>query len=305
MTPEKTVLCVIFVSWNSKRWLRTLLPQLFKTIPVHTHIICVDNASSDDTVAYLAHYPAIDVVKLSQNTGFAAGCNCGIAHARQYNPEYICLLNTDVTLPQNWIAKLLAFIELHPRASVVGPLVMNYDRSGLSMGTQHTHPTIARDYVSKKLKKNYEVEAIEGCCMLIRTSVFDRIGMFDETYGKAYFEEMDLERRIRASGGYVYLVSSSRIGHFEKGSALESSALKQQYKQNEIYFHLTDPQHSFLQNIINTLKLFREHTAQSYAKSGRIDLRANFYAIVWNFLRLPKTWRTWQNHYLIKTTRKL
>src|SRR3990167_1012568 len=85
---------VVMVNWNG--WQDTL--EAYESLKQSTftdwEVICVDNASADDSVAMLqVERPRFHLVQSQENLGFAGGCNLAIAAAKQQGAEYIYLLN--------------------------------------------------------------------------------------------------------------------------------------------------------------------------------------------------------------------
>jgi len=65
-----------------------------------------------------------------------------------------------------------------------------------------------------------EVPAIPGSAMLVRRTVFERIGLLDETL--FYVEDVDLCRRMQEAGWKVFYLGSVSIVHYGGGSTQNS-----------------------------------------------------------------------------------
>ena len=102
----------------SARWSK----QTIKGFP----IILVDNGSSDGSVAFVrASFPAVRVIELGRNTGFARAVNVGIAAA---TTPYVALLNTDTEVHADWLAQLVGCIErASPEVAAVSPQMLMMD----------------------------------------------------------------------------------------------------------------------------------------------------------------------------------
>ena len=95
---------VVVVTWNGAHLLGPCLESLAaQTIP--HRVLVVDNASTDDTTGLLAGFPAVDVVRMDTNTGFAGGAQAGLDRV---NTEFAAFLNNDATAEPGWLAALLA-----------------------------------------------------------------------------------------------------------------------------------------------------------------------------------------------------
>jgi glycosyltransferase involved in cell wall biosynthesis len=69
----------------------------------HVELICVDNASGDDSVERIrAAMPAgVKLVESPRNTGFTGGCNLGVEHA---TGEFVAFINNDARPDAKWLA---------------------------------------------------------------------------------------------------------------------------------------------------------------------------------------------------------
>jgi GT2 family glycosyltransferase len=89
-------LCAVVVTFNRLAQLQITLPAL-RDQDVD-HIIVVDNASTDDTPAWLADQAnaRVHVVQLADNTGGAGGFEAGMAYARDhFDPDWMVLMDDD------------------------------------------------------------------------------------------------------------------------------------------------------------------------------------------------------------------
>jgi GT2 family glycosyltransferase len=74
---------IIIVNWNGRKWLEKCLNSLFLQAYKNFEIICVDNASSDDSVSYMReHYSDVRIIESTVNLGFAGGNNLGLTEAK-------------------------------------------------------------------------------------------------------------------------------------------------------------------------------------------------------------------------------
>lgn len=72
---------VVIVNWNGERFLGRCLAALMDQTIKPYEIILVDNASSDESVEVVLQFPAVRLIALDQNTGFARGNNLAIEAA--------------------------------------------------------------------------------------------------------------------------------------------------------------------------------------------------------------------------------
>ncbi len=113
------IVAIVILNWNGRKMLERYLPALVRNTPQQAQIIVADNASTDDSMAFLAaHYPDIRCIELYQNLGFAEGYNRAL---QQVESEYYVLLNSDVEVTENWLQPLLDYMEHHPDVAACQP----------------------------------------------------------------------------------------------------------------------------------------------------------------------------------------
>jgi GT2 family glycosyltransferase len=202
-------------------------------------VLVVDNASDDGTVDVLRSLP-VETIALQTNGGFAHGCNVGAAAGS--NP-HVLFLNPDARLGPAALAELASALDGDERAGAVAPKIVEPDgsldfslrrfpklRSGLAQALfiHRLVPTAA--WVDEVIRDPaaYEtahaVEWVSGACVLVRRSVLEQIGGFDESYFH-YSEDVDLCKRIWESGREVRYVPTAAAEHEGGGSAPRTGLL--------------------------------------------------------------------------------
>src|SRR5699024_4853361 len=100
-------------NWNGREVTDACLESLKHLRYGNYKIILVDNGSSDDSVSFFKEkYPLIQLIDLSQNTGFTGGNNAGIEWAMEQDFEYVLLLNNDtISSDPLFLAKMIEMME--------------------------------------------------------------------------------------------------------------------------------------------------------------------------------------------------
>ena len=213
---------VIIVNWNGEPFLERCLSSLMcQTVTPH-EIILVDNASSDGSVAIAQRFPAVRLIELDRNTGFAQGNNLAI-EAAFIASEWIALINPDAFAEPRWLEALLMAAENNPEFDVFGSKLLNaakptrldgsgdtYHVSGLAWRMGHGLPVPTSEH---------ECEVFSSCAAaaLYRRSALREVGGFDEDYF-CYVEDVDLGFRLRLAGFRCLYVPQSVAHHVGSGT---------------------------------------------------------------------------------------
>src|SRR5437879_3442826 len=114
-----TTVAAIIPHWNRRELLETLLASLRTQTRPFDEIIVADNGSTDDSVD-LAVRAGARVLRLGRNFGFAAAVNRAIETT---GAEWVAILNNDVILNPDWLARILAAAEQEKAAFATGKLL--------------------------------------------------------------------------------------------------------------------------------------------------------------------------------------
>ena len=191
-------------NWNGLRW----LPGLFASLDAQTRpfdeVIVVDNGSDDASLEWLGGRPDARVLALGENTGFAVAANRGIAACPSC--DVVALVNTDVELDPDWLARVAARLEADPglgsvatkmvlldRPSVLDDCGDELRRDGVAEQVGHGRPDDARWDEPREV-----FSACAGAAAYRRSAVVGA-GGFDERFF-AYLEDVDLGLRLRLDG---------------------------------------------------------------------------------------------------------
>lgn len=235
-------LSIIIVNYNVKEFLQNLIHSIEKaTLNLTKEIIIVDNASDDGSVDFIKDkFPEVKLIANKKNLGFGKANNLGLKIAAG---EYILLINPDTLVAEDTFEKMIQFFNDTQSAGLAGCKILNPDgtlqlacrRSFPGPWTSFTKVTgLSTLFPKSKIfarynltyldeNKSYEVDAISGSFMMMRRSVYDKVGGFDEQFFM-YGEDLDLCYRIQKSGFKVYYVHSTQIIHY-KGESTKRSSL--------------------------------------------------------------------------------
>lgn len=212
---------VVIVSFNHRDLLAAVLECLRRQTFRDFETIVVDNGSGDGSADFVAaHFPEVELERLSTNTGFTGGNNCGIAAARG---EYVAFLNNDAEPEPEWLAELVAALDSHPEAGSCASRVVLYsdphllDAAGDGLtfaGTafRRGHRLAAADYSRTEF-----VFGASGSAALYRRDVLDAVGSFDDAFFAVY-EDVDLALRAQLAGWRCLYVPAAAVHHRGSGT---------------------------------------------------------------------------------------
>jgi GT2 family glycosyltransferase len=192
---EAPLVSIVVVTFNAPGFVRKCIEDIRSRTHVPYELIVVDNASEAETRDYLRSVPGIRLIENRENRLWCAACNQGM-RAADARAKYLLLLNSDVEiLRDDWLELLVAVMESGPRVGLVGP-----KRNAVPVGPLWGY--------------------LDGFCLLIRRSLAEEIGYFDEE--RWPWSGAPAEFAVAAwSRGWIYKVVHPRdacVFHHEDGS---------------------------------------------------------------------------------------
>ena len=233
---------IIIVNWNSSDFLRECLRSIDLCQPKLTfEVIVVDNASYDGSSAMIANeFPNVIFIQSSANLGFSGANNLGYARS---SGTTILFLNPDTELLGNCVDEMHKHLRNSANVGAVGCRLLNSDGS-TQMKYIQSFPTIWNQFISAEFLMRrfpranlwgraalcsgaatpFEVDVLAGSCIMIKRSVFEEIGRFNEEFFM-YAEDVDLCYMVRKAGYSIQCLPSESIVHHSgksSGNAAES-----------------------------------------------------------------------------------
>jgi GT2 family glycosyltransferase len=234
---------VVLVSFNT----RDLLHECISTLQresggIAYETIVVDNASRDGSADMVAaEFPEVRLIRSEINLGFAAANNRAFQVARG---RYIVLLNSDAFLRPGALPLSVEHMDANPRVGLAGGRLVGRDGSwqpSARMYPSALNSLLSMSGLAAKFPKSRflgrmdrtwadpleaaQVDWVPGAFSIIRRSVLDQIGLFDERFF-LYYEEVDLCRRIKAAKSEVWYWPDIVVEHLGGESAKTVKSLK-------------------------------------------------------------------------------
>jgi len=220
---------VVLLNYKTLNHTVECLESLERATYPNMDIIVVDNDSGKNEAKILEKIARrlskqTYVLRTKKNLGFSGGTNVGIKFALKHlSPKYILLLNNDTIVSRGFLEPLVDFLEKHPDAGAVTGKIYYYDFDGKnnvfwSAGGEINWITAGRYHYGHnkedkgQLNKVRKVGFISCCYCLVRSEVFNKVGLLPEEY---FFgvEEMEFSLMVRRAGYSLYYVPSSVIWH--------------------------------------------------------------------------------------------
>ena len=295
---------ILVLNYNGKRFLKNLFDSLHQCTYPNLEIIMVDNASHDDSVAFVqANYPKVKIHQNAENYFFARGNNEGI---RVASGKYICVLNNDVEVAPGFVEPIVAAFENDAQIAAVQPKILamqqrDYfeysgacggflDRFGYPFVRGRIFRTIEKD--EGQYNQPCRLFWASGACIVLRKSAIDTVGAFDPDF-MMHMEEIDLCWRLQLYGWEVVVVPSSKIWHYVGGTLNQDNPRKMYWNYRNNLFMLAKNLSTF--NLATRL-LFRIPLDVVALTVETLKLRfGNSWAIIkaylWLILNLPMVFR--------------
>ncbi len=246
-----SLVSIILVNYNGidviENCLRSL-QQFLQAVPYE--VIVVDNASQDGSPDLVKqNFPQVHLIRLVENRGFGAGNNIG---AKIANGEFLFFLNTDTQLISDVLPTLIVLMKEYPDVGIIGSKLLNPDGSlqlstawAVSIAGEFRTLQQLKDYeklqrratIMERFDQPHEVDVVVGAAFLIRRTLFETLGGFDENFFM-YFEESDLCQRAQYLGWKILYTPAVSLIHI-RGHSTDKIAGRMaiEYRRSQLYYY--------------------------------------------------------------------
>lgn len=203
--------------------------KCLRSIKSYTHkdiyrVILVDNGSKNykKIEQELSTMPSL-FVRFKTNKGFTDAVNEGLANS---TAPYICLLNNDTEVTNNWLSKLIRHLELNPKLGIVGPLTGYHKRGQDSHHSLNLHkdllPPEAREWdintinaiVEEGYKERTEsISFVAFLCAVLPRHIYQKAGPLDPNFKMGMWDDNDYNLTVRKLGYKTELAIDTCIYH--------------------------------------------------------------------------------------------
>jgi len=222
---------IVIVNWNSG----PLLERCIRSLHEHAagcEIVVVDNNSMDGSLGFAGHAGLqCQLIRNPENAGFAAACNQGW---RSSTGELILFLNPDTESLPGAVAKLAENFGGRPAIWAAGGRLLDEagnQQTGFNLRSFPSLASAAAELLlldeirpNNRWTRRYrmtdwdydapgDVDQPAAACLMVRRSRLEELGGFDERFRPAWFEDVDLCKRMRDAGGRIVYEPGARFLH--------------------------------------------------------------------------------------------
>jgi len=209
-----------------------LLSTLKASAPgLNYRLILVDNHSTDGIEPWQQNIPETKVLKNSERLHYSANMNRILAAS---TARYVLLMNTDMFFDprQQCLSRMVEFMDSHPNCGIAGCrlfhadghdaraarrfqtlsviLARRFGLGGLMRRTLEHH-----FYMDHAPDESFDCQWLSGCFLMLRNKAVEKVGLFDESFGK-YFEDVDMCLRMARAGWEVMYHGATSAYHIEQ-----------------------------------------------------------------------------------------
>ncbi|NTU85617.1 MAG: glycosyltransferase family 2 protein [Chloroflexales bacterium] len=238
---------VIVLTWNGGDAALSCLGSLAALEPAPERVLVVDNASADGTAERVAAaFPALDLIRNQANLGFAGGMNSGIRAllAGGTPPESVILLNQDTLVDPGWLDAITAPLAADPLVGAVGCKIRYPDGGIQHAGVTLDWPRALARHIgwhepdTGQHDTPRDVERVTFAAVALSAAALGQVGLLDEGYGPAYFEDVDLCWRLRRAGYTLRYEPRATLVHHESLSLRDELTRSARYNFGRLRFVL-------------------------------------------------------------------
>lgn len=233
----KNLTSIIILSYNTRKLTQECIESIRRfTKPEDYELIVIENASSDDSLAYLQEQKDIRLIVNKENLGFPKGCNQGMRIARGTE---IMLLNSDTLVTPRWLENLRYALYSAPDIGAVGPVsnkVSHNQQIPCSAKIPEEIFAFAETYNHHNPEKWEERKLLTGFALLLKREVMETIGLLDEIFTPGNCEDDDYCMRMLVAGYRILLAKDTFIWHYGTQSFIKLRSGKNLKTYDEIQY---------------------------------------------------------------------
>jgi GT2 family glycosyltransferase len=213
---------VLILSYNGLRWLKGCLPTVLDMDYPNFEVVVIDNGSTDGTAAALHEaFPAVTVISLMPNRGYAGGFDAGLEFAAENGADYFLVMNNDTEIDKHALTALVEVARSMDKAGFVTGKVYFHDRRNVfqSVGKKDDPIQGSGDYIGYgehddgQYDEVMERAFVDDVYTLVNRRLYDEVGGYDPQF-YLQCEEFDWQLRAKKAGWRIYYTPQAKLWHY-------------------------------------------------------------------------------------------
>ncbi len=306
-------LSVVILNYNVRYFLEQCILSVKRGLKsIDSEIIIIDNDSSDDSCQMVKElFPEIILIENNENVGFSKANNQAVKIAKG---EYVCILNPDTAAEEDTFIKSLKYAESISNLGALGIYLMDGIGSFLPESKRNL-PTpkasllkllgIGRSYYANHINEysQGEVSVLVGAFMLLKKSVYNDVGGFDEDYFM-YGEDIDLSYKLIKAGYKNHYLGNTSILHYKGESTKKDAAYLDRFYGAMNIFYSKHFNTNFVFDIIVKIgvSIAKKTNRTVEVQNSEIDKTSKTYVLTENILLLKNLSENYNSE--VKTSSK-
>ncbi|WP_057896496.1 glycosyltransferase family 2 protein [Liquorilactobacillus oeni] len=269
-------IAIILLNYNNSGDTVTCIHQLEKFVPF-ADIFLVDNNSTDGSKElFTKKYADVERIHLiinKFNSGYAGGNNVGIRAAMKSGSDYICILNNDVVIKNDFLSCLIDILMNNTKVGLIGPCISDTDGIITTSGnnfnfysTSFGQPINKGKAVDKIKKELLYCDYLLGACLVFRGKDIKKVGFIPEMYFLNFEETEWCFNFIR--NDYLVACNTDSVLYHKGSKSIKKISGMQLYflRRNRVIFESRNA--SLIQKIIFYSKLLPLAVIQTFRHSN-------------------------------------
>ena len=181
-----------------------------------------DDASGTETRAMLDNlsHPQLQVYHAPENQGYGKSVNDAMARS---DADWVLVLNSDTEVPNNLLPPLCDALAADPQLAVISPMEGDGEETQTERYVRQPGGYIA-------------TYRFRGYAFLIRRALFQSLGGFDAQFGRGYYEDTDLGRRLDQQGWRIGVHPDAVIRHETGASFGRGKSYRELVRRNRLLY---------------------------------------------------------------------
>ena len=208
---------VIIPIYNSLEWLKICIEAVIKNTNrnILNKVYLINDCSNKETKDYLDNVVNIygdilEVIHNKENLGFVKTCNKGMKIS---TGDYVLLLNTDCIVSKNAIEKMANAMSKDKKIGLLCPISSVAANLSYSIPSGMNFMQINEVFEKQFKGKTFDACTVVGNCLMISRDNINKVGTFDEIFGKGYTEETDYQFKSMTKGFKAKVLIDTFVYH--------------------------------------------------------------------------------------------